>query len=322
MSAQLEFETQHAMTAQAPAMVSVTSKVGESHEYRETSVLSLKLAISRYDVATVEAREDKEILVSFEDAFQTAIEYSDIPHDDLVYVFRAVDELREYLSRSKNSSGLDITIQKNIPFDTHLGGRAAAAAAVLVALAGLWDAAITREDLARLAQRVGGGVAESITGGAVITHMTSTEELITPVLIQDDIAFVLVPASSDLADQEMFQKVHMLRQANQDDTDRSALEFDAELVQAISRGDAKHLALMMHNEFQSALVHILPDHNDWLTAGMDEGALAAQTIDRGPSLLFIAEDMAGARELAERFEQRMEITAVAEYGPVVGAQLI
>src|SRR5699024_11254888 len=76
---------------------------------------------------------------------------------------------------------------------------------------------------------------------------------------------------------------------------------------------------MMHNDFQPALVQIIPEHNDWLTAGMDEGALAAQTIDRGPSLLFVADTQDAAYQLAERYEQRMDITAIAEYGPVAGA---
>lgn len=322
MSAQLEYEEQPAVTAQAPATVSVANQVRDPNEFQETAVLSLKLAISRYDIATVQQREDKEVLVSFEDATQATIDYADIPHDDLVYVFRAVDELRQHVSRSKDTSGLDIRIQKHIPFEAHLGGTGAAAAAVLVALAGLWDAPMAREEMARVAQRVGVGVSESVTGGAVIISADDTDEFVTPVLVQSEIAMVIVPAAADLNDAEMFQKVHMLRQAKDDPADRSRLQFDAELVQSVGSGDAKTLALMMHNDFQSALLSILPDHNDWLTAGMDEGALAAQTIDRGPSLVFLAEGIGAATELAERFEQRMEISAVAEYGPVAGAHLI
>ncbi|MDN6489873.1 MAG: hypothetical protein L0K41_05660, partial [Yaniella sp.] len=173
-----------------------------------------------------------------------------------------------------------------------------------------------------IAQRVGDGVAESITGGAVITHVDATEGLVTPVLVHSEVAMVLVPAAADLDEAEMFQQVHMLRQAKNDVPDRSQLEFDPELVQSVARGDASQLALMMHNDFQPALVSILPEHNDWLTAGMGEGALAAQTIDRGPSLVFLAESISAATELAERFEQRMEISAVAESGPVAGAHLL
>ncbi|WP_022869300.1 GHMP family kinase ATP-binding protein [Yaniella halotolerans] len=322
MSAQLEYREQTAVTAQAPAMVSVTNQVGVSGGEQEPAVLSLKLAVSRYDIASIRMRVDKEVLVKFEDPSHALIDYANVPHDDLVYIFRAVDELRQHLSRSKNVSGLDITIQKHIPFETHMGGRGAAAAAVLVALAALWDASIAREELARLAQRVGDGVAEAITGGAVMTHVDATEVLITPVLVQSEVAMVLVPAAAELDESEMFQEVRRLRQAQDAVPDRNTLEFDPELVEAVARGDASQLALMMHNDFQPALVSILPEHNDWLTAGMDEGALAAQTIDRGPSLVFLAAEMSTASDLAERFEQHMEISAVAEYGPVAGAHLI
>lgn len=322
MSVQLEYYEQAAVRAQAPAMVAVTNQVGDPSELQESAELCLKLAVSRYDVASIRMRDDKEVLVSFEDVSHTLIDYAEVPHDDLVYIFRAVDELRQHLSRSKNASGLDITIQKHIPFDTHMGGTGAAAAAVLVALTALWDASLAREELARIAQRVGDGVAESITGGAVITHVDATERLITPVLVQSEVAMVLVPAAADLDETEILQQLHMLRQTKDNAPDRIQLELDPQLVESVARGDASQLALMMHNDFQPALLSFLPEHNDWLTAGMDEGALAAQTIDRGPSLVFLAEDMSAATELAERFEQRMEISAVAEYGPVTGANLI
>lgn len=322
MSAQVEDTAPSAVTAQAPAMVAVANQVGERQEFGGHSVLSLKVGVSRYDVATVAALDGKEILVSFEDASNTPIEYAEIPHEDLASVFQAVDELRKYLSRPKERSGVDITIQKRIPFETHLGGRAASAAAVLVALTRVWEASIAREELARIAQRVGDGVAEAITGGAVITHTTPTEELVTPILVQGELAMVIVPAAADLDDTEMFANVYALRSEKDQHVDRGGLQFDSALVEAVARGDSQQLALMMHNDFQSALVSILPDHNDWLTAGMAEGALAAQTVDRGPSLVFITENLAGATELAERFEQRMEIAAVAEYGPVAGAHLI
>ncbi|GAA2024796.1 hypothetical protein GCM10009720_00660 [Yaniella flava] len=321
MSAQLEFDPPASVTAQAPAMVALATKVGEPEAYQQAPVLSLKLAVSRYDTATVEARDDKEILVSFEDATGSVIDYADIPHDDLVAVFQAVDVLRAHLGRPKETSGLDITIQKFIPFDTHLGGRAATAAAVLVALSGLWDASIAREDLARMAPRIGDGVAAAITGGAIITHHNAIEELVTPVLVHSELAMVVVPAAADLGNAEMFEAVRQLRHTT-DDEQHAVLEFQTELLQAVAQGDAKQVALMMHNEFQPALVSMLPEHNDWLTAGMDEDALAAVTVDRGPSLVFIADDMHAANELAERFEQRMEIAAVAEYGPVSGAHLV
>lgn len=322
MSSQAALEPQAGVSAQAPAMVTITTKVGDPDAYDETAVLNLKLAISRYDVASVEPRQDKEVLISFEDGFQNPIDYSDIPHNDMAEIFRAVDELRNYLQRPRELSGLDITVQKNIPFETHLGGRAASTAAVLVALTRVWHASIAREDLIRLASRVGVGIAEALTGGALITNHNAEQHLITPLLVQRELAMVIVPAAVDIEPQEMFQKVRMIRQAQHDTNEAGVLEFDPELLRAVTQGEAEQVALMMHNDFQSALVSILPEHNDWLTAGMNEGALAAQTVGAGASLVFMAEDMSQAIELAERFEEQMEISAVPEYGPVAGAHLL
>ena len=322
MSTQVEYEIEQSFSAQAPAMVAVTTKVGTANEHGHTPVLNLKLAISRYDIATVEPRDDKEVFVNFEDLSQNPIDYHDIPQHDMAVIFRAVDELREYLARPKTTSGVEITVQKNIPFETHLGGRGATAAAVLVALARLWDANMAREDLTRLAQRVDKGAAESVTGGAIMTHTSATEDTLTQVLTQQELALVIVPAAADMGPDEILQKLSTIRKAQQDATQGDVLEFDAALLQALAHGDAEQVALLMHNDFQPALVSILPEHNDWLNAGMSAGALAAQTIDRGPSLVFVAKDLQDATELAERFEERMEIAAVAEYGPVAGAHLL
>ncbi|HEY4535379.1 MAG TPA: hypothetical protein VIG71_05330 [Enteractinococcus sp.] len=322
MTSHADYEPLTGVSAQAPAMVAITTQVGNPDTYHETAVLDLKLAISRYDVVIVESRQDKEIFVSFEDGFQNPIDYSDIPQRDMAQIFRAVDDLRDFLHRPREISGLDITIQKNIPFETHLGGTAASTAALLVALTRLWHATLAREDLIRLANRVGEGIAEALTGGALITSAKGGEQLVTPLLVQRELAMVIVPAAVDIEIHEMLQKVATIRHADHDLHESKALAFDPELLRAVTHGDAEQVALMMHNDFQPALVSLLPEHNDWLTAGMDEGALAAQTIGAGASLVFMASDMSEAMELAARFEEHMEISAVAEYGPVAGAHLL
>lgn len=312
----------HTVSAQAPAMVALTSTVGQPVGHERAPVLHLKMAVSRYDIVTIEPRDDQEILVSFEDVTQTPVDYQDIPEEDLVVVFRAVDELREYLSRPKATSGVDITIQKNVPFDTHLGGRGASAAAVLVALAQLWDANIAREDLTRIGQRVDIGVAESLTGGVIMTRESATESSITQVLSHRELAVVIVPAAADIHTEELTASLLTIRKGQPDDPDRDPLALDQTLLEALAHGRTEEVALQMHNDFQPAVVNMLPDHHNWLTAGMTEGALAVQTIGPGASLLLLARDLEDATRIAEGFEERMEIAAVAEYGPVAGAQVL
>ena len=322
MSTHIASESYQTVSAQAPAMVALTSNVGQPLEHQRPPVLQLNMAISRYDIAVIEPRDDKEILVSYEDVMQTPIEYQDIPEDDLVAVFRAVDELRDYLGRPKVTSGIDITIQKNIPFDTHLGGRGASAAAVLMALTQLWNANIAREDLTRIAHRVELGAVESLTGGVILSRESATESTVTQVLSHRELALVIVPAAADVPLNELMTILRDLRADQQHDPGRDRLEFDPALLEALAHGRATDVALSMHNDFQPAIVSLLPEHNDWLTAGMTEGALAAQTIGPGASLLLLARDFDDATQIAERFEERMEIAAIPEYGPVAGAQVL
>src|SRR5699024_12853074 len=130
------------------------------------------------------------------------------------YIFRALNTHRKHTGCPEDLAGVDITIEKHIPFDTYLGGRAATAAEVMVALAGLWDTSIAREDMARLARHVGYGVADAIIGGAVIISLRAAEETTTSVLSQGQIALVLVPAAADLSDAEVFQTVKAISEAD------------------------------------------------------------------------------------------------------------
>src|SRR5699024_1877380 len=163
----------------------------------------------------------------------SVIDYEDVPHEDLVYIFRAVDTLRKYLDCPEDLAGVDITIEKHIHFDTYLGGRAATAAAVLVALAGLWDKSIAREGMARLVRHVGYGVADAIIGGAVISSLRAAEETTTSVLSLGQIALVLLPAAADLSDADVFQTVQAISSADDEPVaDQTLLEFDQKLIDA------------------------------------------------------------------------------------------
>src|SRR5690625_1058236 len=204
------------------------------------------MAISRYDIATIEPRDDKEILVSYEDVTGTVIGYDDIPEEDLVIVFKAVDVLRDYLIRPKDTSGVDITIQKNIPFDTHLGGRGASAAAVLVALAALWEANISRDDLIRVAHRVDSSVAESITCGALMIRALLTAVLLTAVFTHHARAIVIVRAAAHTRPADLTLTLHKMRQPEHLDAPER-LAFDRALLHALAQGDAEQVALLKRN---------------------------------------------------------------------------
>src|SRR5699024_5416266 len=217
-------------------MVSIASKVGPPRSSQRPTVMNLKLAVSRYDFVTVGPIAGREVLASFEDQLGSVIDYEDIPHEALVYIFRAVDTLRKYIDPSLDLAGVDITIEKHIPLNTYIDGRHTTADAVMVARAVLWDASIAREDIARLDRHVGYGVADAIIGGDVISSLQAAEETTTSVLSQGQIALVLVPAAAGLSDAEVFQTVQAISSADIDAVaDQRLLEFDQQLIDAVSR---------------------------------------------------------------------------------------
>lgn len=312
----------NAVTAQAPAMLALSTRVGALPEHGQPVIARLKVAISRWDEATVQSRDDSGVFITFQDAYGTHIDYQDIPQDDLRVLFRVIEALRSALERPKPASGLDITIEKHIPFDSHLGGTGASAAALFTALAKLWDAQLTREELINIAQHIEPEIAEALTGGVLVGVSEPDHYFAVPLLTQAELACVVVPAAVDITLTEMLSTLRQQRGHTTGEDDTVAFPFDDALLQAVAHGDAQQLGLRMVNDFQAALIELLPEHHEWLTAGMAEGALNAQTIDRGPSLVFIVEDHDQAQDLAERFSEAMDITAVTEYWPVSGAEII
>lgn len=311
-----------AVTAQAPAMLALSTRIGALPEYGLPVIARLKVAISRWDEATVQSRDDSGVFITFQDAYGTHIDYQDIPQDDLRTLFRVIDVFRSTLERPKPASGLDVTIEKHIPFDSQLGGTGASAAALLTALAKLWDVPLTREELINLAQHIAPEIAEALTGGVLVGVSEPDNYFAVPVLTHAELACVVVPAAVDITLTEMLTTLGAQRGPATGQEDTVTFPFDDALLQAVAHGDAQQLGLRMVNDFQAALMELLPEHHAWLTAGMAEGALNAQTIDCGPSLVFIVENHDQAQDLAERFSEAMDITAVAEYWPVSGAEII
>ena len=151
-----------AMTVSAHAKLNLTLEVFGKRTDGYHALRSLVVPISLADTIDVTATDDGEIS-------------SDSPYPDDLCV-KAAHALRRRLNApgTKHHApgttlpGARIHVEKRIPSGGGLGGGSADAAAVLVALNGLWGFGLDRATLLEVAAQVGSDVPALVCGGAVV----------------------------------------------------------------------------------------------------------------------------------------------------------
>jgi 4-diphosphocytidyl-2-C-methyl-D-erythritol kinase len=114
-------------------------------------------------------------------------------------VLRAAEALRK---RAGRRAGADITLIKNLPVASGIGGGSADAAAVLRGLARLWDVSLPAHDLDALALSLGADVPVCLRGEPVV--MSGVGERLHPVAALPPLWLLLVNPGVSLSTAEVF----------------------------------------------------------------------------------------------------------------------
>lgn len=328
------------VTAVAPGKVNLSLRVGPVRTDGYHDVATLYFAVSLYEEVLASPRQDGAITVSLSErsAF-TVVEHRDpasgssvpaqIPLDESNLAHRAAVLLRQALQdrdaatlsfpgTERPSYGVDLTITKNVPIAGGMGGGSADAAAALVACSALWEAGLTKEQLAELGAALGADVPFAIFGGAAVGQ--GVGDNLSPLLTRGELHLVLVPASTGLSTPEVYRKLDAMREAVGLVAERP--ELDDDLVRAACAADAEMITTLMGNDLQAPAVAMLPDLDDMMDAGMAEGAMQGMVSGSGPTVMFLARDAAAANQLATGLQERLDVWAIPVSGPAPGARLL
>lgn len=329
------------VTAVAPGKVNLGLRVGPPRSDGYHPVATLYFAVSLTEEVTVAPRADEAITITLSDrsAF-TQVEHRDastgeaffteVPLGETNLAYRAADLLRSALrdrdagvlsfpGQSRPTYGVDITITKNVPIAGGMGGGSADAAATLVACSALWDAGLTKEQLAELGAQLGADVPFSILGGAAVGQ--GTGEDLSPLLVRGELHLVIVPASSGLSTPAVYGQLDQMRRSAEV-TVGEIPELDPDLVRAVCAADAEGVATVMTNDLQAPAVQMLPALEDMLDAGLMEGALHGMVSGSGPTVMFITRSVEAAARLATGLQERTDVWAIPVSGPAAGAHLL
>lgn len=210
-----------------------------------------------------------------------------------------------------------LELHKAIPVAGGMAGGSADAAAALLACAELWGTGTSRDELVRLAGRLGSDVAFPLVGGTALG--TGRGEVLAPALCTGEFHWVFALAGFGISAGDAYRELDRLRATSRP----SQVESPDAVLDALRAGDARRLAAALANDLQPAALSLAPTLRRVLDAGRDLGALAGIVSGSGPTCAFLATDRDAATRLAASLaaEGVCRTTRVAR-GPVPGARVV
>ncbi|HEX5861227.1 MAG TPA: 4-(cytidine 5'-diphospho)-2-C-methyl-D-erythritol kinase [Nocardioides sp.] len=289
--------------ARAAAKINLHLGVGGLRDDGYHDLCTVYQAITLFDTVEVEPWDTWRV----ETRTEPYIDRADVPMSADNIVSRAgalLAELHEVEQRA------DVVVEKAIPVAGGLAGGSADAAAALVVLDRLWELQTPREELERLAARLGSDVPFALLGGT--GHGRGRGELVTPVHDPGEWWWVVVPQREGLSTPAVYRHFDdMVPNAG------SPASSDA-VVEALATGDARELAARLHNDLQRPVFDLRPDLRNLIALGESEGALRGLVSGSGPTCVFLCDSEDDAAAVADGLRYTGQFTALTASGPAPG----
>lgn len=196
------------------------------------------------------------------------------------------------------SRGAAISVVKRIPVGGGLGGGSADAAATLLALNGIWNLGMSREELAAVGATVGSDVPALVFGGPVL--MEGRGEKVSPFRL-DGASFprldlVLCNPGVHSSTREVYAGC------------RSRVTSGHSIVynmrKALESGDLERIAASMVNDLQESAVRLHPEIGGALELLKKSGAVGSAVSGSGSTVFGLVPDEARGREIAAFLESQ------------------
>jgi 4-diphosphocytidyl-2-C-methyl-D-erythritol kinase len=247
-----------------------------------------KRADGYHEIATVMQAVDLSDRVELEDAdiLELRATVPDVPTDGTNLALRAALALREAAGVGR---GVRITLGKQIPIGSGLGGGSADAAAVLVGLNRLWRLRWPVGRLDEVAVSLGMDVPFFLRGGAAMA--TGRGERVEPVAT-GAFALVLVNPGIAVSTAEMYARV------------RPTMYSDGARAWAVAGALRSHrpnrVATALYNGLEAAARAAYPQIRQMEAALLAAGALGAAMSGSGPTVFGVARSFDHARQIRAR----------------------
>lgn len=263
------------ITARAWAKLNLTLDVlgKRSDGYHDLCMVMQSVALC--DTVTIEETGERGIRVS------SNLEFLPSGKNNLA----AAAALRLSEAAGRDGNGLRITLDKSIPVCAGMGGGSSDAAAVLRALNEGWKLGWSREELARVGEKVGSDVPYCVLGGTALAE--GRGEILTPLPALPWCIAVLCKPRFSISTPELFSRIDGMKVTCRPDTKG--------MLTALERGDVQGVARRMYNVFED----VLPRNQAGTIAEIkgvliQHGALGACMSGTGPTVFGLFDSLVAA----------------------------
>ncbi|GAA2382473.1 4-(cytidine 5'-diphospho)-2-C-methyl-D-erythritol kinase [Dactylosporangium salmoneum] len=288
-----------------PAKINLHLHVGPTRPDGYHELTTVYHAIGLYDEITARRGDTLTLTMEGEGTGELSL-----GEDNLV-----VRAVRALAAETGHDPHARLHLKKQIPIAAGLAGGSADAAAALVACDQLWGTGMSRDDLAVVAATLGSDIPFLVLGGTALG--TGRGELVSPILTGGHTwHWVLAVAEEGLSTPVVYRAFDELG-------GRTNAGPPDGLMAALRQRDPEVLAGELANDLQAAALHLRPELQQVLDAGIEAGALAGLISGSGPTCVFLAEDGRHAALIAADLEERRCCRAVrTAVGPVPGARVL
>lgn len=296
----------------APGKINVFLSVGALQDDGYHDVATAYQAVSLYEDVTAELADD------FSVRFTGPIDTSAVPVDESNLAVRAARLVAE---AGGHRGGVRLTIDKQVPVAGGMGGGSADAAATLLACDTLWGTGLGRDELLRLAARLGADVPFAFAGGTAVG--TGRGDELSPALAKGEFHWVLALSEAGLSTPAVYRALDEHRERYRADIRPAPTTpvVEANVLQALRAGDPDLLADCLHNDLQAPAMRLQPGLATTLEVGEKAGALAGLVSGSGPTVAFLVADRDTALEVQVELSAA-GLVALRATGPVHGARVV
>lgn len=217
----------------------------------------------------------------------------DIPTDEKNLAYQAA---QLFLEKNQLATGVEITLEKQIPVMAGLAGGSSDAAATLLGLKKLWDLPVSQEELWQMAVQLGSDVAFCLKGGTCLAQ--GRGEILTPLLSPPPLWLVVVKPKLAVSTAWVYQNLDLLNIQERPDNEV--------MIRALAKGEVEEIAGCLGNVLETVTLPSYPILGEIKERMKALGALGVLMSGSGPTLFGFTASQGEAEIIARALEGEME----------------
>ena len=272
----------------APAKINLFLRILGKRADGYHDIVSLMQKITLYDELTFLPRPKGIVL---------QCPNSDLPISEDNLIFRAAEAVFAYTGYS---SGIEITLTKNIPVAAGLGGGSSDAATTLLALNEMWQLGLTKVELMKIGAKLGADVPFFIFGSSAFAQ--GIGEKLKAWKNPLKLNLVLINPCFSLLTKLVYESLNLRL---------TKKRINYSIPRFSELGD---IIREMHNDLETASLRMHPELTDIKQLLLRHGALSAMMSGSGPTVFGIFTDESSAKKAAG------DLSKISHQGRVFFAQ--